>query len=62
MRRFWKEVSVEAADGGCGIRLDGRPVRTPARAELNVPSEALAESALVDTRLAAKVNIPEEAL
>ena len=44
MRRFWKEVSVEAADGGCGIRLDGRPVRTPARAELNVPSEALAES------------------
>jgi chaperone required for assembly of F1-ATPase len=44
VRRFWKEVSVEAADGGCGIRLDGRPVRTPARAELNVPSEALAES------------------
>ena len=44
MRRFWKEVSVEAADGGWGIRLDGRPVRTPARAELNVPSEALAES------------------
>ena len=44
MKRFWKEVGVEAADGGWGIRLDGRPVRTPARAELVAPAEALAEA------------------
>ena len=42
MKRFWKEVEVEQADGGWSIRLDGRPVRTPARAELTVPTEALA--------------------
>ena len=40
MKRFWKEVTV--VDGG--IRLDGRVVRTPARAELVVPTHALAEA------------------
>jgi chaperone required for assembly of F1-ATPase len=44
MKRFWNEVAVEREDGGWGIRLDGRPVRTPARAPLTVPSEALAEA------------------
>jgi chaperone required for assembly of F1-ATPase len=44
MRRFWQEVGVEPAEGGWAIRLDGRPVRTPARAELVVPSESLAEA------------------
>jgi chaperone required for assembly of F1-ATPase len=42
VKRFWNEVSVHAEPGGWGIRLDGRPVRTPARAALVVPSEALA--------------------
>ena len=32
MKRFWKDVAVEQDGDGCGIRLDGRPVRTPARA------------------------------
>lgn len=40
MKRFWKEVTTE----GLGIRLDGRPVRTPARALLELPSRALAEA------------------
>ena len=44
MKRFWKEVTVEPGDGGWGIRLDGRPVKTPARAPLAVPTEALAEA------------------
>jgi chaperone required for assembly of F1-ATPase len=44
MRRFWKEVSVARAEGGWGIRLDGRQVRTPARAELVAPTEALAQA------------------
>ena len=45
MKRFWEEVAVHAEEGGgWGIRLDGRPVRTPARATLTVPSEALAEA------------------
>lgn len=44
MKRFWKEVSVAPGKGGWAIRLDGRPVRTPARAELVVPSEMLADA------------------
>ena len=44
MKRFWKEVAIHAEDGGWGIRLDGRPVRTPARATLIAPSEPLAEA------------------
>jgi chaperone required for assembly of F1-ATPase len=41
VKRFWKEVSVE---GDLSIALDGRPVRTPGRAPLAVPTRALAEA------------------
>lgn len=44
MKRFWKDVAVEPEGGGWGIRLDGKPVRTPAREPLAVPSEGLAEA------------------
>ena len=44
MKRFWKEVTVEPQDGGWTIELDGRPVKTPARAALAVPTEALADA------------------
>jgi chaperone required for assembly of F1-ATPase len=44
MKRFWKEVAVAAEDGGHGIRLDGRAVRTPGRLPLVVPSLPLAEA------------------
>lgn len=40
MKRFYKAVTI--ADGA--ILLDGRPVRTPARAKLVLPSPALAEA------------------
>ena len=42
MKRFWRAVSVEREGEGWAIRLDGRPVRTPARAPLVVPSDRLA--------------------
>ena len=41
MKRFWSDSAVVACDGGWGVALDGRPLRTPARAELCVPSKAL---------------------
>lgn len=44
MRRFWKEVTVEQGDGGWAVQLDGRSVRTPARASLSVPNRALADA------------------
>jgi chaperone required for assembly of F1-ATPase len=44
MKRFYREVRVAAAASGHGIRLDDKPLRTPAKAELAVPSRALAEA------------------
>jgi len=44
MKRFWKDVSVEQEGEGWGVRLDGRPVKTPARAALAVSTHALAEA------------------
>ncbi|MDE0254891.1 MAG: ATPase [Rhodospirillaceae bacterium] len=44
MKRFYRSAAVEEFDGGFGISLDGRPVRTPARAALRVPTRALAEA------------------
>ncbi len=42
-KRFWETVSVEAQDDGFAIHLDGRPVRTPAKAPLLVPTHGFAE-------------------
>jgi chaperone required for assembly of F1-ATPase len=42
MKRFWKEVGVEREGEARAIRLDGRAVKTPARAALAVPTEPLA--------------------
>jgi chaperone required for assembly of F1-ATPase len=44
VKRFWKEVKVARAEVGWTISLDGRPVRTPARAPLIVPTQALANA------------------
>ena len=44
MKRFWKDANVEPDGEGWAVRLDGRPVRTPARALLAVPSRSLAEA------------------
>ncbi|ABQ69068.1 ATP12 ATPase [Rhizorhabdus wittichii RW1] len=44
MKRFYKQVSVEPVAGGHAIRLDGRPVKTPARADLTLPTSALAHA------------------
>ncbi len=43
-RRFWKETMVAQRDGGFAILLDGRPVRTPAKRPLLLPTPALADS------------------
>jgi chaperone required for assembly of F1-ATPase len=44
MRRFYKEAASRPAEGGHEILLDGRPVKTPARRALVVPSDALAQA------------------
>lgn len=42
-KRFWSETRVQACDGGFTVVLDGRSVRTPAKAAFVLPSRALAE-------------------
>lgn len=44
MKRFWKSAAAVEMDRGYAVELDGRPVKTPARAELAVPTSALAEA------------------
>lgn len=44
MKRFYKQVSVGADANGFAVLLDGKPVKTPARNELRLPSRALAEA------------------
>lgn len=45
MKRFYTIVSTEAVEaGGHAIRLDGRVVKTPARADLWLPTPALAHA------------------
>lgn len=44
MRRFWKQATAINNGENWQILLDGRQVRTPAGAELNLPTAALAEA------------------
>jgi chaperone required for assembly of F1-ATPase len=43
-KRFYKEARVDAVEGGFAILLDGRPVNTPAKRRLSVPSRELAQA------------------
>ena len=47
-KRFWKEAQVDRVGGGFAVRLDGRPVRTPAKTPLVVPTLAMAEAIAVE--------------
>jgi len=44
MKRFYKETAVDAAEGGWRVLLDGKPMRTPAKAVLVVPTRPLADA------------------
>ena len=44
MKRFWTDVAIVEEGGAYGITLDARPVRTPARAMLVLPTESLAKA------------------
>jgi len=44
MKRFYKDAAVDAGDGGFRVLLDGKAMRTPAKAVLVVPTEPLARA------------------
>ncbi|MHA6643386.1 ATP12 family chaperone protein [Mesorhizobium sp. A623] len=54
-KRFYKAASVAPVDEGFVVHLDGKPVRTPARALLAVPTEKAA--GLVAEEFAAQVDV-----
>jgi len=43
-KRFWKDTAVGEGEGGFLVLLDGRQVRTPAKAVLALPSRGMAEA------------------
>lgn len=43
-KRFWNQAQAETCDGGFTVKLDGRLVRTPAKAALIVPTQVMAEA------------------
>ena len=47
MKRFWTDVTI---DTDRAIKLDGKPVRTPGRVALALPTQALAEAVAAEWR------------
>ncbi len=58
MKRFWTEVAVVEADGGFGVTLDGRPLRTQARVALTGPTRALADAIAAEWNAAGETIDP----
>jgi chaperone required for assembly of F1-ATPase len=50
MKRFYRDVATAPMDAGFTVLLDGRPVRTPGRNMLVLPSQALAEAIAAEWR------------
>ena len=50
MRWFYEDAAVVAEEGGFAVRLDRKPLRTPAKAPLVLPSRTLAEAIAAEWR------------
>ena len=44
VKRFWTKATVDPAEAGFEVRLDGRRVKTPAKAALILPTRSMAEA------------------
>ena len=49
-KRFYKTVAVEDKGAGLALLLDGKPVRTPGKAQLILPARALADAVAEEWR------------
>jgi chaperone required for assembly of F1-ATPase len=49
-KRFYKEVAAAPVESGFALTLDGKSVRTPARAVLTLPTPSLAEAVAAEWR------------
>lgn len=57
-KRFWTESAVVNADGGFTVELDGRRVKTPAKAALVLPTHAMATEVAAEWDAQEKVVDP----
>lgn len=58
-KRFWKSVGVAEAEGGFAVMLDGRGIKTPAKAPLMLPTQTLAELVAEEWSAQGEVIDPE---
>ena len=49
-KRFYKDATVDAEGDGFSVRLDGRPVRTPGKRLLTLPTERMAQAVAAEWR------------
>lgn len=60
MKRFYKTVGVVEAETGYSVTLDGKPMRTPNKAQLVVPTHALAAAIAAEWQAQEEtVRVPE---
>ncbi|MHB9878659.1 ATP12 family chaperone protein [Pacificimonas sp. ICDLI1SI03] len=48
MRRFYKQAAAIAGEGGYAVNLDGRPLKTPKRNDLILPTQAMADAVVAE--------------
>jgi chaperone required for assembly of F1-ATPase len=60
MKRFYTTASAQAVDGGWTVALDGRAIRTPAKAAFVVPTPALAAAAAAEWAAQGEVLDPRQ--
>ncbi|MDP3958806.1 MAG: ATP12 family protein [Pseudorhodobacter sp.] len=58
-RRFWQNASVEPCAGGFTVRLDARPLMSPAKVPLVVPSLAMASAIAAEWQAQQGIVKPE---
>lgn len=58
-KRFWSQASVRPVEGGVAVELDGKPLHTPERRPVVVPTAALAEAIAAEWNALDDVIRPE---
>lgn len=59
IKRFYEAAGATAAEGGYTVALDGRPIKTPGRATLLLPTRALAEAIAEEWSVQVEMVKPE---
>jgi len=58
-KRFYKDATAAAKDGGAAVLIDGRHMRTPGKTALVVPTMALAEACAAEWRAQGDIVRPD---